>query len=254
MANPNPTCTALHAAELTPFLSEVPHRIQVVLDEAYCEFVTDPDVPNGIDLLSGRPNLVVLRTFSQAYGLAAMQVGDSASSPAVAAAVRSVSIPFAVNRPRRPPRSPHSTTSSPAACGCGPRTRFACAGAWSRRVWRDSAARAPPTPAYTRRSAPPADHPPHGAARQPRRDGPASGRRSGDGIQAGRAPRPRGGRSHDLAERDPKRKQGRGRVARGGTSSAVLRSTDHRMRPPAGSYRTAWRVLPWLRRRVPLPV
>ena len=46
-----------------------------MLDEAYREFVTDPDVPDGIELMRGRPNVAVLRTFSKAWGLAGLRVG-----------------------------------------------------------------------------------------------------------------------------------------------------------------------------------
>jgi histidinol-phosphate aminotransferase len=70
----------------------------VVLDEAYREFVTDPDVPDGLRLAEGRDNVAVVRTFSKAYGLAGIRVGYCVAAPEVAAAVRKVGIPFAVNR------------------------------------------------------------------------------------------------------------------------------------------------------------
>ncbi|MGH3758200.1 histidinol-phosphate transaminase [Actinophytocola sp.] len=99
IANPNnPTGTALRTAELERFLDRVPDHVLVVLDEAYREFATDPDVPDGLALAEGRENLAVLRTFSKAYGLAGVRVGYSVAPPAVTAAVRKVGIPFAVNR------------------------------------------------------------------------------------------------------------------------------------------------------------
>jgi histidinol-phosphate aminotransferase len=99
IANPNnPTGTALRTAELTSFLDRVPDDVLVVLDEAYREFVTDPDVPDGLRLAEGRDNVAVVRTFSKAYGLAGIRVGYCVAAPEVAAAVRKVGIPFAVNR------------------------------------------------------------------------------------------------------------------------------------------------------------
>ena len=71
VCNPNnPTGTAVRRAELEKFLDAVPQQTLVVLDEAYREFVTDPDVPDGLELMRGRPNVAVLRTFSKAWGLA----------------------------------------------------------------------------------------------------------------------------------------------------------------------------------------
>jgi histidinol-phosphate aminotransferase len=98
VCNPNnPTGTALARDALLRLLDAVPGDVVVALDEAYREFVTDPDVPSGIDLLAAHPNLVVLRTFSKAYGLAGLRVGYAvASDPAVAAALRQTQVPFAV--------------------------------------------------------------------------------------------------------------------------------------------------------------
>ena len=100
VCNPNnPTGTAVHRAELDRFLAKVPDGVLVVLDEAYREFVTDPGVPDGTTLLEGNPNLVVLRTFSKAYGLAGLRVGYAvAADPAVAAALRQTQVPFAVSQ------------------------------------------------------------------------------------------------------------------------------------------------------------
>ena len=93
----NPTGTALRRAELCAFLDEVPSDVLVVLDEAYREFVTDPDVPDGLTLLDGRPNLVVLRTFSKAYRLAGLRVGYAVGDPSVIGALRKVYPAFSVN-------------------------------------------------------------------------------------------------------------------------------------------------------------
>ena len=99
VCNPNnPTGTAVRRAELERFLDAVPAQTLVVLDEAYREFVTDPDVPDGIELMRGRPNVAVLRTFSKAWGLAGLRVGYLiAEDPAVAEAVRKTHVPFSVS-------------------------------------------------------------------------------------------------------------------------------------------------------------
>ncbi|HET6391631.1 MAG TPA: histidinol-phosphate transaminase [Blastococcus sp.] len=99
VCNPNnPTGTAVRRAELERFLDAVPAQTLVVLDEAYREFVTDPDVPDGVELMRGRPNVVVLRTFSKAWGLAGLRVGYLiAEDPAVADAVRKTHVPFSVS-------------------------------------------------------------------------------------------------------------------------------------------------------------
>src|SRR3954449_13193154 len=99
VCNPNnPTGTAVRRPELERFLDAVPERTLVVLDEAYREFVTDEDVPDGVELMRGRPNVAVLRTFSKAWGLAGLRVGYLlAEDPAVADAVRRTHVPFSVS-------------------------------------------------------------------------------------------------------------------------------------------------------------
>jgi histidinol-phosphate aminotransferase len=98
VCNPNnPTGTAVGEAELTAFLDRVPDHVLVVLDEAYREYVRDPRVPDGLTLYPDRPNVAVLRTFSKAYGLAALRVGFLVGHPHTAAAVRKTMLPFAVN-------------------------------------------------------------------------------------------------------------------------------------------------------------
>ncbi|WP_222269206.1 histidinol-phosphate transaminase [Modestobacter marinus] len=99
VCNPNnPTGTAVRRAELERFLDAVPGDTLVVLDEAYREFVTDPDVPDGVELMRGRSNVAVLRTFSKAWGLAGLRIGYLlAEDVAVADAVRRTHVPFSVN-------------------------------------------------------------------------------------------------------------------------------------------------------------
>jgi histidinol-phosphate aminotransferase len=93
----NPTGPALRRTELEAFLDAVPPDVVVVLDEAYHEFVRDPEVPDGVELARGRPNVVVLRTFSKAYGLAGLRVGYAVADPAVADALRATAVPFGVS-------------------------------------------------------------------------------------------------------------------------------------------------------------
>jgi histidinol-phosphate aminotransferase len=98
VCNPNnPTGTVVHRAELENFLDSVPPRCLVVLDEAYAEYVRDPDVPDGLGLYRDRPNTAVLRTFSKAYGLAGLRVGFLVGHEPVAGAVRKTLLPFSVN-------------------------------------------------------------------------------------------------------------------------------------------------------------
>ncbi|MFC1439357.1 histidinol-phosphate transaminase [Streptacidiphilus sp. N1-10] len=99
VCNPNnPTGTAVRRDELERFLDAVPADVLVVLDEAYCEFVRDGEVPNGIDLYRDRPNVCVLRTFSKAYGLAGLRVGFAVAHEPVAAALRQTAVPFGVSQ------------------------------------------------------------------------------------------------------------------------------------------------------------
>ncbi|HLT11109.1 MAG TPA: histidinol-phosphate transaminase, partial [Micromonosporaceae bacterium] len=98
VCNPNnPTGTAVRRQELDAFLDAVPADVLVVLDEAYREFVTDPDVPDGLQAYGDRPNVVVLRTLSKAWGLAGLRVGYLVAQPDVAAAVRKVITPFSTS-------------------------------------------------------------------------------------------------------------------------------------------------------------
>ncbi|GGK12664.1 putative phenylalanine aminotransferase [Pilimelia terevasa] len=94
LCNPNnPTGTALRRAEIDRFLDAVPADVLVVLDEAYREFVTDADVPDGLTY-ADRPNVVVLRTLSKAWGLAGLRMGFLVAQPEVAGAIRKVVTPF----------------------------------------------------------------------------------------------------------------------------------------------------------------
>ncbi|MGV9819149.1 histidinol-phosphate transaminase [Nocardia xishanensis] len=101
VCNPNnPTGTAHGREALIRFLDAVPPHVLVVLDEAYYEYLrlTPQDRPDGVELGRDRPNVVVLRTFSKAYGLAGLRVGYAVGDPEVIAALMKVHIPFSVNR------------------------------------------------------------------------------------------------------------------------------------------------------------
>lgn len=93
----NPTGPAVRERELRLLLEQVPPHVLVVLDEAYVEFVTDPEVPDGMTLWQEYPNLVVLRTFSKAYGLAGLRVGYAVARERIATALRQTAVPFGVN-------------------------------------------------------------------------------------------------------------------------------------------------------------
>ena len=92
----NPTGPAIRRDDFDRFMARVPQTTLVVLDEAYREFVTDPDAVRGEDVLREHANLVVLRTFSKAYGLAGLRIGYGVGDPAIFSAAASVAIPLSV--------------------------------------------------------------------------------------------------------------------------------------------------------------
>jgi histidinol-phosphate aminotransferase len=98
VCNPNnPTGQVVTEAELVGFLERVPKDVLVVIDEAYREFIGADDVPDGVDLFRAYPNVIVLRTFSKAYGLAALRVGFAIAHERVAEALRKTATPFGVS-------------------------------------------------------------------------------------------------------------------------------------------------------------
>jgi histidinol-phosphate aminotransferase len=98
LANPNnPTGTWHRAAELRAFLESLPPHVVVVLDEAYCEYVSEPDYPNGLAWLAQFPNLLVSRTFSKIYGLAGLRLGYGVASAPMADLLNRLREPFTVN-------------------------------------------------------------------------------------------------------------------------------------------------------------
>ena len=98
ICNPNnPTGEAVHRDELVEFLDAVPSNVIVVLDEAYREFISDSDVPDGLDFFRDRDNVVVIRTFSKAYGLAGLRVGFAIAPEPIAEGIRKTALPFGVS-------------------------------------------------------------------------------------------------------------------------------------------------------------
>jgi len=93
----NPTGPALTRTELEGFLAAVPSNVLVVVDEAYLEFVRIDDPVDGIALATSRGNVVVMRTFAKAYGLAGLRVGYLVGPAPIAEAVRACSLPFGVS-------------------------------------------------------------------------------------------------------------------------------------------------------------
>jgi histidinol-phosphate aminotransferase len=99
VCNPNnPTGTVVGRRMMNAFLDRVPTDCLVVLDEAYRDFVDgNVDTPEGAETYRERPNLVVVRTFSKAQGLAGLRVGFLIAQAPVATAVRTVQLPYAVS-------------------------------------------------------------------------------------------------------------------------------------------------------------
>ncbi|MFC9694602.1 histidinol-phosphate transaminase [Kribbella sp. NPDC056951] len=93
----NPTGPVVHRDELLAFVEAVPSNVLIVLDEAYREFVRDPEVVDGVEVYRDHPNVVVLRTFSKAYGLAGFRVGYAVGHPPVVGAIRKCALPFGVS-------------------------------------------------------------------------------------------------------------------------------------------------------------
>lgn len=100
IANPNnPTGTWLKAAPLKDFIASLPKTCICVLDEAYIDYVADPQFPDGLTWLGDFPNLIVTRTFSKIHGLAALRIGYGLSHPRAAELLNRVRQPFNVNAP-----------------------------------------------------------------------------------------------------------------------------------------------------------
>jgi histidinol-phosphate aminotransferase len=99
VCNPNnPTGTIVPASAVTDLVESLPDSVLVVIDEAYHDFVTDPSYATAIPHALSRPNVIVLRTFSKIFGLAAMRVGYAVGTPETLAELRRAQAPFSVSQ------------------------------------------------------------------------------------------------------------------------------------------------------------
>lgn len=98
IANPNnPTGTMVRREEVEWFLERVPEDIIVVIDEAYFDYVDDPDYPNSLDYQNLGKSIITVRTFSKIYGLAGLRLGFGVSSKEIISYMNRVREPFNVN-------------------------------------------------------------------------------------------------------------------------------------------------------------
>lgn len=99
LCNPNnPTGTMFTENDLMEFLKSVPSNVIVVYDEAYNEYVTRSDYPRHSEkLLKEFPNLIIMRTFSKIYGLAALRIGYTLANKQIVEHIEKVRCPFNVN-------------------------------------------------------------------------------------------------------------------------------------------------------------
>jgi histidinol-phosphate aminotransferase len=106
LVNPNnPTGTYTNEKDFLRLMAAIPSHVLVVVDEAYSEYINNQDYPDVLSYLPHYPNLVITRTFSKVYGLAALRLGYSISSPEIADMLNRARLPFNVN-----------TIASKAAC------------------------------------------------------------------------------------------------------------------------------------------
>jgi histidinol-phosphate aminotransferase len=99
VCNPNnPTGTIVRRRELDAFVDSLPDHVVLVLDEAYFEFVADPDYPNSLDYIRDGRSVVGLRTFSKLYGIAGLRIGFTLSTPELTEVMGRVREPFPVSR------------------------------------------------------------------------------------------------------------------------------------------------------------
>jgi histidinol-phosphate aminotransferase len=97
VCNPNnPTSTVVDPAALTRFIETVPPDILIAIDEAYVEYIRDGMLPDSLGLVRQYSNVVVLRTFSKAYGLAGLRVGYAVGDPDVITALGKAYVPFSI--------------------------------------------------------------------------------------------------------------------------------------------------------------
>jgi len=96
--NPNnPTGTIFTKSQFVNVLKRIPDHVLIVMDEAYIEYVTSKEFPNALEFLKDYPNMIILRTFSKAYGLASLRIGYGIASEELTSYFNRVIGPFDVN-------------------------------------------------------------------------------------------------------------------------------------------------------------
>jgi histidinol-phosphate aminotransferase len=99
LCNPNnPTGTLVPRAALNRFLALLPDHVVLILDEAYFDYISERDYPDGVSFLGGDLNLIALRTFSKIYGLAGLRIGFAVGDEDLIGLLERVREPFPVNR------------------------------------------------------------------------------------------------------------------------------------------------------------
>src|SRR3990167_4658005 len=98
LVNPNnPTGTYIKKSEFERLLKAIPASVIIVVDEAYNEYIKCEDYPDALNYLTQIPNMIITRTFSKAYGLAALRVGYAIAQPDVSDILNRARLPFNVN-------------------------------------------------------------------------------------------------------------------------------------------------------------
>jgi histidinol-phosphate aminotransferase len=98
ICNPNnPTGSIVSRSELDEFMHDLPSHVIVVLDEAYFDFVSDPQYPNGLDYVAEGCNIIVMRTFSKLYGLAGLRIGYMVAGREITSVLERVREPYMVS-------------------------------------------------------------------------------------------------------------------------------------------------------------
>lgn len=93
----NPTGNSIRTSDLESFMEKVPSNVLVVIDEAYCDFVTDESKVRGMEFFNKFDNVALLRTFSKSHGLAGLRVGFAVAQPEIADYIRRTALPFGIN-------------------------------------------------------------------------------------------------------------------------------------------------------------
>lgn len=95
IANPNnPTGTMFNQEAQEAFVAKIPTHVLIIFDEAYNEYIDDPDFPDTLAMLKNHDNIVLLRTFSKMYGLASLRIGYAVGNPDVIDAINRIRNPF----------------------------------------------------------------------------------------------------------------------------------------------------------------